>query len=296
MLPLRSLGLFRRASALGCAGQLRRCSGSLEYASSCYLPTSWLDLPLVAKREHNHDSTLYSFGLPEGQALNLPTCACLLLRVPGTPDDAVRPYTPISEEARLGSFDLLVKRYPEGAASQYLHELAVGDTVGFKHVAPNVKRQHPFGVRTISMLCAGSGLTPMVQALRKLVGDPSDTTEVVLMVGNKSVEDILMKGELDELVRTAKGRLRVVHVIGTAADSIAPDGWSSDTTYTAEAGWIDRAKVEEYCYPPSPETLVFVCGLPAMYEELCGPRTEAGLAEGSLLHRLGYQADMCVKM
>ena len=46
-----------------------------------------------------------------GQALNLPTCACLLLRVTGTPDDAVRPYTPISEEARRGSFDLLVKRY-----------------------------------------------------------------------------------------------------------------------------------------------------------------------------------------
>ena len=158
LLPRRSLRLFRRASALGCVRQ--RCSGSLEYASSCYLPTTWLDLPLVAKREHNHDSTLYSFGLPEGdhtpthariptrcpracphaypyphacpracpqppqppqppafpcrapgQALNLPTCACLLLRVPGTPDDAVRPYTPISEEARLGSFDLLVKRY-----------------------------------------------------------------------------------------------------------------------------------------------------------------------------------------
>ena len=100
-----------------------------------------------------------------GQALNLPTCACLLLRVPGTPDDAVRPYTPISEEARLGSFDLLVKRYPEGAASQYLHGLAVGDTVGFKHVAPNVKRQHPFGVRSISMLCAGSGVTPLTPAL-----------------------------------------------------------------------------------------------------------------------------------
>ena len=77
-----------------------------------------------------------------GQALNLPTCACLLLRVPGTPDDAVRPYTPISEEARRGSFDLLVKRYAGGAASQYLHQLALGDTVGFKHVPPNVKRQY----------------------------------------------------------------------------------------------------------------------------------------------------------
>ena len=56
LLPRRSLGLFRRASALGRARQ--RCSGPLEYASSCYLPTTWLDLPLVAKREHNHDSTL----------------------------------------------------------------------------------------------------------------------------------------------------------------------------------------------------------------------------------------------
>ena len=68
MLPRRSLSLLHRASTLGCGGQLRRCSASssLEYASSCYLPTSWLELPLVAKRDHNHDSTLYSFGLPEG--------------------------------------------------------------------------------------------------------------------------------------------------------------------------------------------------------------------------------------
>jgi len=291
----RSLSVFRRAIPLGCAGQLRMCSAALEYASSCYLPTSWLDLPLVAKQEHSHDSTLYSFGLPEGQALNLPTCACLLLRVPGTPDDAVRPYTPISEEGTVGRFDLLVKRYPGGAASQYLHDLALGDSVGFKHVVPNVKRQHPFGMRTISMLCAGSGVTPMVQALRKLVGVPGDTTQVVLLVGNKSVEDILMREELDELVRTAKGRVRVVHVIGTAADSAPPEGWSSGETYTAECGWIDSAKVQQYCFAPSAETLVFVCGLPAMYDALCGPRTEP-LTGGSLLHVLGYQDEMCVKM
>ena len=216
MLVQRSLSVLKRVGSRRCVGNLRRCSGaSLDYASSCYLPTSWIDLPLVAKREHSHDSTIYNFGLPEGQALNLPTCACILLRVPGTDNDAVRPYTPISEEGTPGGFDLLVKRYPGGAASQYLHGLALGDTVGFKHVAPNVKKQHPFGKRTISMLCAGSGITPMVQALRKIVGTPGDETEVVLLVGNKSVEDILMKNELDGLVRSSKGRLRVVHVIGT---------------------------------------------------------------------------------
>ena len=249
MLPRRSLSLLRRASTLGCGGQLRRCSASssLEYASSCYLPTSWLELPLVAKRDHNHDSTLYSFGLPEGDhattatatatsssttmqpptTASVPTCilphitwhdlasfglpegdhtparsrrsrrssrssrssrsrrscrsrplshavcqarrstcprarACccgcrahpttpcartltltltltlpltlnltlILAANPSPHPHQVRPYTPISEEAKLGSFDLLVKRYPEGAASQYLHELSVGDAVG----------------------------------------------------------------------------------------------------------------------------------------------------------------------
>ena len=45
-------------------------SEPLEHCSSCYLPTSWLALPLLAKKEYNYDSTLYSFGLPEGQSLN----------------------------------------------------------------------------------------------------------------------------------------------------------------------------------------------------------------------------------
>ena len=105
--------MLRAAIRLPCAAAWRRalCSSAPEYASSCFLPTTWMPLKLAARTEHNHDTTLYDFELPSDVSLNLPTCACLLLRVPGTPDDAVRPYTPISEEARLGSFDLLVKRY-----------------------------------------------------------------------------------------------------------------------------------------------------------------------------------------
>ena len=30
----------------------------LEYASTCYLPTTWLELPLLEKREVNHDSAV----------------------------------------------------------------------------------------------------------------------------------------------------------------------------------------------------------------------------------------------
>ena len=63
------------------------------------------------------------------------------------------------------------------------------------------------------------------------------------MLGSKSVEDILMKDELDDLVRAAHGRLRLVHVVGDTAEAGPPQGWRSSETFTAEAGWIDRAKV-----------------------------------------------------
>ena len=104
-----------------------------------------------------------------------------------------------------------------------------------------------------------------------------------------------MREELDELVRRAQGRLKVVHVVGAKADAAPPAGWASTETFTAEAGWVDKDKIQKHCFAPSDDTLVFVCGLPSMYEALCGPRTEP-LAEGTILHELGYQPGMCVKM
>ena len=53
-----------------------------------------------------------------------------------------------------------------------------------------------------------------------------------------------------------------------------------------------------YDVPPSPYPYPYrypYLPLP-LAQALCGPRTEAGLAEGSVLHRLGYTAEMCVKM
>ena len=73
-------------------------------------------------------------------------------------------------------------------------------------------------------------------------------------------------------------------------------GWVDTPEYTAETGWIDKAKIEKYCFPPAEDTLLFVCGLPPMYEALCGPRTEKAIKEGSVLHQLGYTADMVAKM
>ena len=126
----------------------------LERCSSCYLPTTWLGVELIARREYNANTTLYTFGLPDGRGLDLPVCACVLLRAPGRgriegeggspgafdPDsDAVRPYTPVTDQP--GRFEILVKRYDDGAVSQYLYALQPGATVEFKHIPFNIKAQ-----------------------------------------------------------------------------------------------------------------------------------------------------------
>ena len=146
------------------------------------------------------------------------------------------------------------------------------------------------------MLCAGTGLTPMYQALWKLLGTPGDDRQVVLLYGSRSVEDILMKEELNAWSKRAAGRLKLVHVVGMRPDDPAPEGWVDTPEYTAETGWIDKAKIQKYCFPPAEDTLLFVCGLPPMYEILCGPRTEKEIKEGSVLQKLGYTADMVAKM
>ena len=142
---------------------------ALEYASTCTLPTTFIDLPLVAKREHNHDSTIYTFGLPEGKSLALPVCACVLLKAPGKGrgpngkddfdgSDAIRPYTPISDNSMLGQFELMVKRYDGGSVSvvsEWLYGLELGAKVGFKHTSFNIKAPYPFeGKKSITLLCA----------------------------------------------------------------------------------------------------------------------------------------------
>ena len=214
----------------------------LERCSSCYIPTSWLALPLLSRREYNHDSTVFTFGLPEGQSLSLPVCACVLLRAPGKgrkdgggPDDfdgsdAVRPYTPISDNSMLGQFELLIKRYDGGAVSQYLFGLKAGEAqVEFKvpcgvprsrrprarrrraptqpctpvsrvaqHIKFNIKAQYPFdGKATFTMLCGGTGIAPIYQALWKLLGTEGDERKVTLIFSNKTEQDILLKDELD---------------------------------------------------------------------------------------------------
>ena len=119
---------------------------------------------------------------------------------------------------------------------------------------------------------------------------------VVLLCANQTADDILLKEELDEWGRKLPHRITIVHVLGAKPDDPPPPGWKTTDAYVAESGWIDRQKLEKYAFPAAKDTLCFVCGLPAMYASLCGPREEPFVREGSVLDQLGFTAGMVAKL
>ena len=66
----------------------------LQYASSCCIPTTWKEYNLIEVTPYNHDTSIFAFGLNEGQSLNLP-----VQPLPQTPTQE----TPFSSSVRLQS-------------------------------------------------------------------------------------------------------------------------------------------------------------------------------------------------
>ena len=172
-----------RLARMGCGASAPVAAASTATAAreGCFIGPGSVGLKLANVLDYNHDTKIFEFGLPDGQSLNLPVCACILLKGRAADgQDAVRPYTPISDNTMLGKFQLLIKTYEQGVVSKYVHGLSIGDEVEFTHIPPNVKIQHPFKaqvegggpVRTVSMLCGGTGIVRLLCCCPCALYDP----------------------------------------------------------------------------------------------------------------------------
>jgi cytochrome-b5 reductase len=160
------------------------------------------------------------------------------------------------------------------------------------------------------MIAVGVGVAPMIQALHSLLrSDNGDSTKIILLYGVRKVEDILLRDLLEVWAIKHADRFRIVYGVGsrwtnatfgvkTTDEYIAPPiprGFESLVVGSAELGWIDEDKIRRYGFPPNNDTRVFVCGLPGVYDHLCGPRTTPVVSAGSALHNIGYSDEMVVK-
>lgn len=136
--------------------------------------------------------------------------------IEGQPKEVVRSYTPISSDENPGHFDLLIKSYPTGNISKHMASMKIGQTLKVK--GPKGAMVYtPNLVRHLGMIAGGTGITPMLQIIRAIIRNRprnggSDTTEVDLVFANVNQEDILLREDLDALVKDDDG-FRVHYVL-----------------------------------------------------------------------------------
>jgi cytochrome-b5 reductase len=96
----------------------------------------------------------------------------------------------------------------------------------------------------------------MYQIMRQIASDPEDHTQVDLLFANVSLQDILLRNELDSLAKQ-HSNLRVHYVLDSA-----PEGWLGDI------GYINADMIRAHCPGLSDSTLLLFCGPRPMTKSL----------------------------
>lgn len=203
-----------------------------------------------------------------------------------------RPYTPITGTEVDGYFDLLVKIYKPGTTrtsedeqvswssggkvSQYLDSKGPGDIIEINGPRGNVEYlgcgmvklpNRALSAKHICMLAGGTGITPMMQVLRRAIRDKADYCRFTLIYANKTEEDILLRDVLEGLVNEGKGQLNVVYTL-----DFPPAKWKE------EKGHISAGMIRKHFPPPrrkSFDPLILMCGPAPMVELACRKNLEA---------------------
>jgi nitrate reductase (NAD(P)H) len=245
-------------------------------------PRVWSKALLHTKASVSWDTRVFTFKLDHAaQALGLPTGQHLMMRLrdPVTREAIIRSYTPISQTSRLGFVDVLIKIYADstekvgGKMTKALDAIPCGHFVDFKGPIGkftyrgkgvcdvNGKQRK---VKKFYMICGGSGITPIFQVLRAVMQDASDPTHCTVLNGNRLVEDILCRDDLDGFAKDNPERCTLLNTL-----TKGPENWAG------LRGRIGKEMLERYCKREGEgECLVLICGPEALEK---GARTALGV-------------------
>lgn len=228
----------------------------------------WNKTLLHSKASVSWDTKIFRFKLDhDEQYLGLPTGQHLMIRLrdPVTREAIIRSYTPLSQITQKGYCDVLIKIYADtldqvgGRMTKALDAIPIGHWVDFKGpigkfeylgrglCALNGKERR---VKRFFMVCGGSGITPIFQVLRAIMQDKEDSTHCTVLNGNRLVEDILCREDLDMFARENEDRCKMIYTL-----TQGPDDWQG------LRGRIGGPLLQQHC-PKDEEgqSLVLICG------------------------------------
>jgi len=244
---------------------------------------------LVARQQVARHTHRFKFALESPDAiLGLPVGHHLEVRLKGG-EGISRAYTPVTGDETKGSFDLVVKVYPQGQVSQYLDSLAVGDKAeiagpqgeltykgngAFEIEDPFDSSKRTVNCAGVGMIAGGTGITPMYQIASYAAAQSGDSLEMSLLFANLTPDDVMMRPELDQLAETCP-RFRVAYTVDKVPEA-------DESSWQGLRGRISAPMLEEALgrLPTRPE-LVCICGPPGFHQA----------ARTLLCEELGYPSD-----
>ncbi|XP_028247094.1 NADH--cytochrome b5 reductase 1-like [Glycine soja] len=234
-------------------------------------PKNFKEFKLIKKTQLSHNVARFKFALPTpSSVLGLPVGKNILARGKDSQgEEVMRSYTPITLDSNIGYFELVVKMYPNGKMSHHFRQMKEGDYLAVR--GPKGRFSYkPGQVRAFGMIAGGSGITPMFQLIRAILENPKDKTKVHLVYANVTVDDILLKEELDNFANKFAQRFEVYHVLNKP-----PEQWNGGI------GFISKEIIKSHCPEPAQDIQILRCGPPPMNK-----------AMATHLDALGYTSNM----
>lgn len=242
---------------------------------------------LIERVEISHDTRQFTFALQTPKTLlGLPVGQHISLRYTDKNGKThQRSYTPVSGDETPGTVTFIIKvyksgvhpKFPDGGKmSQHLDSLSIGDTVDMKGPKGHLTYlgKGKFTVKQIrkplserhakhfGMIAGGTGITPCLQVIHAILRDSKDTsTTVSLLFANQTEEDILVREELETIVREHPDRFKLHYTLDNP-----PSGWKYSS------GFVTKDMIESHLPAASNgSTQILMCGPLPMLKYACIP-------------------------
>ncbi|CAI0384893.1 unnamed protein product [Linum tenue] len=209
-------------------------------------PENFRDFKLVKRTQLSHNVAKFTFALPTPTSvLGLPIGQHISCRGKDSQgEEVIKPYTPTTLDSDVGSFELVIKMYPQGRMSHHFREMRVGESLAVKGPKGRFRYQ-PGQVRAFGMLAGGSGITPMFQVARAILENPKDQTKVHLIYANVTHDDILLKEELEGLASRYPDSFKIYYVLNQP-----PEVWNGGV------GFVSKEMIQTHLPAPAADIQV----------------------------------------
>jgi ring-1,2-phenylacetyl-CoA epoxidase subunit PaaE len=221
--------------------------------------SSYLALTVVALTQETPDTVTIHLQRPDGQAVPSKPGQFLTLLVPCGPAGSRperRAYSLSSTPAEAPRLSVTVKRVMGGLVSNYLLDnVRVGQQYEvLPPLGSFVVQPSPKAARSLVLIGAGSGITPLMSMLKAVVAEELQS-HVLLIYGNRNEESVIFKKQLADLEASSRGRLQVEHVYSQPLHAAGPHQHTGRLNRTT----ILRILEQRHQFP-APQAEYYICG------------------------------------